>query len=408
MDEICRIDLCCGCGACSNICPKKAITMRADDCGFKHPQIDAQKCIDCGLCKKTCPINSTLEREEKTVAYATKAKDSLLRKKSQSGGAFSVIAIYLLTQNWIIYGVGFESLSVVYKRITTIEELNDLKNSKYVQADLLDTHNKVEKDLKEGKKVLFSGTPCYVQSLLKYLDAKKIDGDNLVTVDLICYGVPSPKLYAEYIHLEEVRANKKVKSFIFRDKEWSLNEKYSRITFEDDNSMLVNGYLRLFSNKLSTRESCLKCKFASPLRVSDITVGDFWGIENINPEFDDNKGVSCIIPNTNKGDLIINQVLDQFYVYKSTFKDAQKKQKALTNSVGEIDGRVEFWDDYKNKGIEYVLVKYFSYKTSCHVSIKGRHIKTFNAKFLYSHIRGVIKTNMPAPIRKMMRRLLRR
>lgn len=409
MLEICREELCCGCAACSSVCPRSAIQIVVDKHGFKRPLVMAEKCIECGKCQRACPINADIERRKSENAYAAKAKDKEVRKKSQSGAAFSVIATEILKNGGIVYGAALNRTKVEYQRIENLSQLEVLKKSKYVQADLEGMHLLVENDLRHNKKVLFSGTPCYVASLLSYLTIKRVSTDNLITVDLICYGVPSPGLYDEYLKLEEQRIGKNILDFIFRDKQWSLNEKYSKIAWENCcYETVTNGYLRMFSSKLATRQSCLECKFAQPERVSDITVGDYWGIEKLKPEFDDNRGVSVIICHTPKGQNLFERVKNKFMLLETSFSDAQKKQPALTHPSGQISQYNNFWDDYEKNDLKYVLSKYCDYDTSCHINVQGARILTLEKRFLYSHLRGIVKNNLPNRLRPLVRRILRK
>lgn len=409
MKEICRQEKCCGCAACVSVCPHKAIEMYVDKHGFKRPKINQEKCVDCQLCQRACPVGGKGQFRKTKKAYAIKAKDNHIRQESQSGGAFSVIAQDLIKQGWIIYGASFAGIDVVYERVTGLSDLNRLKKSKYVQADMTGIHRDIERDLRKGNRVLFSGTPCYVASVISFLQAKHIDCKRLVTIDVICYGVPSPRLYEEYIKLEEQKSGKKVLHFTFRDKEWSLNEKYSRIVWENSSiETLTNGYLRMFSNKLAVRPSCISCDYARAERVSDITIGDYWGIEKLKPEFDDNRGVSVLICHTEKGKEIFHGVYDKFESHETEFESAQKKQPALTKPSGSIKGQNEFWDDYEKHGLQYVLSQYCDYDTSCHINIKGKRILTKDKNFLYSHFRGILKTRMPNQLRPFIRKILRR
>lgn len=409
MVEICDENRCCGCASCFSVCPMSAIKMKADKRGFKRPLIDTEKCVECGLCQKVCPINADLRFYKTENAYAAKAKDKVVRRESQSGGAFAVFAAEALKNGWIVYGASSNKTKVIYQRITDLQHLELLKKSKYVQADLEGIHWLISKDLTDNKKVIFSGTPCYVASILSYLKIKNIPTDNLITVDLVCYGVPSPGLYEEYIKLEEKKKGKKVTNFVFRDKQWSLKEKYSKITWESGSyETLTNGYLRMFSSNLATRCSCLECKFARGERVSDITIGDYWGIGKLKPEFDDNRGVSVIICHTQKGKTLFNSVKEDFTLFETSFSDAQGNNPALERPLGTINQYDDFWNDYEKKDLQYVLSKYCEYDTSCHVNVRGRRILTTDKNFLCSHLLGIVKNNLPNGLRPLIRRILRR
>ena len=406
MEKICEEKLCCGCSSCGHICPTHAIIMRKDNLGFLRPFIDNDRCVNCNMCKKACPINESSQLAISKKTFAAKAKNKHQRLEGQSGGAFGVFANFICSIGGVVFGVGTNGLNVVYKSVTKSEELIDLKTSKYVQAEIGDTYDYVAQYLMNGRKVLFSGTPCYVSGLLNYLKVREIETDNLITLDLVCFGVPSPSIYDQYIMMEEENANSKIKKFIFRDKQWSLNEKYSRIIWNDrKNDTLVNGYLKLFSSELASRDSCNYCKFASNKRVSDVTVGDYWGIEKLKPTFDDNRGVSLVLLNTNKGENLFEQVKDRFTFLETTFDDAQREQPALTHPIGQIKDKELFLREYREFGIKTALVKYCDYDSSCHIDINGKKIVTKEKTFLKSHFRGLIKTYCPRFLRRIMRKV---
>ncbi len=398
---------CCGCGACESVCGKGAITLCPNEKGFLAPKIDSELCVECGLCDKVCPEqnDSTLKAEK--AVYALKAPKKI-RRESQSGGAFALLAEKILANGGVVYGAAvLDDISVGYLRVTDSEKLGKLKTSKYVQADNRKTYESVLSDLKEGKEVLYSGTPCYVAGLYRYLNIKKCELGKLCTIDLVCHGVPSPKLYSEYIELESKKAGKRAKGFVFRDKQWSLNEKYSKIIWDEHNSTLLGGYLRMFASRLSHRPSCLVCKYACRDRVGDITLGDFWGIETLRPDFDDNRGVSLAVANTEKGEAMLASVLGATKNLKFTKDDAVKKQPSMQKSAGKPEKYDEFWKFYSENGLEASLLEYCNYKTAARVNLKNNQIKTLDKRFLRSHIRGRIKTSIPSFLRKAARKIVK-
>lgn len=409
MVEICNREKCCGCGACSNICPQNAIDMKYNNHGFLIPVINKKKCIECKLCQKVCPINSEISKGENNYVFAAKAKNTNVRFNSQSGGAFAVLARKIILNDGIVYGAVYRDKKVFYSRAKNMLELEHLKKSKYVQADLSGIFHKIENDLKNGKSVLFSGTPCYVAAISTYLRFKKINMNNFITIDLVCYGVPSPGIFKEYLELEEKTANKEIKNFVFRDKKWSLKEKYSKITWKDEEKeTIVNGFLRLFSSKLAVRNSCCNCKFSNSQRISDITIGDYWGIEKIKPDFDDNRGVSVIICHTSKGKNLFKNVKNDFNLYQTSFEDAIRNNPALRMSLGLVKNQDVFWKDYEQQGLLYVMKKYADYETSCHVDIIGNRFLTKDKQFIKNFILGKIKNGIPNWSRPILRKLIRR
>lgn len=351
---------CCACTACKNICPKQAIEMISDEKGFLYPKINDSKCIKCGLCEKVCFYNTGYkildDHLDKIETYAVKHKDLQIRMASQSGGAFTVFSDEILKRNGVIYGVGFDkALKVCYKRAITKEERNEFRGSKYVQSELNDIFKQIKKDLEDDKWVLFSGTPCYVAGLVKYLSKKKYE--KLLLLDIICHGVPSPKLYKEYLIYLESCYNGKINNFNFRDKNfgWKTHIESFIINNKKYSSTM---YTTLFYSHLALRESCHNCQFTNLNRPSDITIADCWGVQQNKPEIDDNKGVSLVIINTKKGKSIYENILVNLNYYGININEyiqPQLKEPSKKNKKREI-----FWNDYNKKGFEYVVKKYTS------------------------------------------------
>lgn len=356
---------CCGCTACYNICPKSAITMEEDSEGFMVPVIDQAQCIDCGHCRKVCGFKQGITNKlDNQAVYAVKRKNSFRRMESQSGGAFSAVAESFLKQNNIVYGVSMdESLNAVYTRISSHDELKKLKGSKYVQAIVGEIYADVEKDLKEKKTALFGGTPCHVDGLLYYLKAKKIDINSLYTYDLICHGVPSPKLFKDYIKLTEAEYQSKVVSFNFRDKMFGWHgHKTSMVLMQSNKKIISENYVNLFYSHLELRSSCHKCLYTNINRISDITIADYWGIEKIHPEFDDNKGCSLMILNTEKGKALFDIIKSEIDCIATSVE--QCMQPNLQQPTVCPGNRDIFWKEYYEKGFEYVAKKYCQYDIS--------------------------------------------
>ncbi len=398
---------CCGCGACESICGKGAITLCPNEQGFLAPKIDNKLCVDCGLCGKVCPEqNDSTLRAEKAV-YALKAPKKI-RRESQSGGAFALLAESVLKNNGIVYGAGFDSdLSVRYFRVDSTKELSNLKRSKYVQANNREMYKQVYNDLEAGKEVLYSGTPCYVAGLYNFLNAKKCSLDNLYTIDLVCHGVPSPRLYKEYLELESKKANKQAVSFVFRDKKLYLNELCSKIIWDNSNATIVNGYLRLFHSRLGHRTSCHNCRFSAPNRVGDVTLGDFWGIEEVNARFDEHDGVSLVIVNSENGARMVDRILTDSEYLPSNKEAAIKKQPKLQKPSGKAENYEQFWEVYASAGLEKALIEFCDYNTVCNVKLKNGHIRTRNIKYIFAHLKGKIKNGIPYPVVSVIKKILR-
>ena len=352
-----KMNCCTGCGACEKSCPVNAITMKANEKGFLYPKIDMEKCIRCKKCVAVCPVNETTVNEETKVAYAFKRKDDAKRMESQSGGAFSAFAEEILRQGGIVYGVALnEAGKAVYKRVDNEDELMSLKGSKYVQADLKDAYNCVKEDLKIGK-VLFSGTPCYVAGLNNYLKGENTD--NLLTVDLICHGVPSPDVYESHLtHLSE-SCGKQITAFNFRDK-YRTGWHGHMETYTDDEEIKVseNVYANIFYTDACLRESCYSCRYANTERVADITIGDFWGVEKVFPDMDDNKGLSLVLVNSGKGRRFFAEFIQEADVKIRETKTKKCLQRNLQIPTPRSKKTEDFWNDYLKCDYKKIVRKY--------------------------------------------------
>ena len=381
---------CCGCTACKNICPKNAIEMVEDEEGFLYPQINKDKCINCGLCKKVCPIlnkQSFEEFEQKAYLFQNKKDD--VRSDSTSGGFFSALGEYIIENNGVVYGAAFnDSFKVEHMSATTKEELKKFRKSKYVQSNLKDTFKEIKNDLKDGKLVAFSGTPCQVAGLNAYLNKKY---DNLILVDIMCHSVPSPLVfekYKEYI-LKKMNANKII-SINFRDKK-KYGYKYSMMTVVTDKGTYSQGidtdpYLRAFFGDYSVRPSCYNCHFKTQKRVSDITIWDCFNINEIDKSFDDDKGTTRILVQSEKGLNILNK-LENIRAKEIDLKIAVGKVHEMTHSVKENKNRKLFFEEINNN--EKTLDKYFpiNIKTKANSFVR----KTLSVTGLYSKVKTVAK-----------------
>lgn len=379
MNLICEKTKCFGCTACQNICPKQAITMQEDERGFKYPKIQEDKCIDCGLCKKVCPYYDVEKiKNNKTIAIAVKNKNEDIRIKSTSGGVFSEIAEYAIKNNGIVYAATFnEELEVIHKELTNIEDIPKFRGSKYVQSNVEGVVEKIEEDQEKYKKVIFIGTPCQVAGVKKYLESKR-KLENVILIDLICHGVPSPKVWRE--HIKILNRKGEVKNFYFRTKIKGWHRNKQKVEYNtgrnDYKSPLSQAYNELYFTEKISRKSCYQCPFTDIRRVSDITIGDFWGVERKYPEFDDNKGVSLILINTEKGEKIINDIKNKLIIKE--VKNEHVMQPQLKYPVKEPENNDKFWKEYEEKGHLYILKKYTN------MNIKKRIIN--NTKILIMKI----------------------
>lgn len=303
---------CCGCEACVQKCPKHCITMRVDSEGFLYPNVDEPLCINCGLCEKVCPeINNNPSRDPFQV-FAAQANENEILQKSSSGGIFTLLATKILNKKGVVFGAIFDkNWSVIHSYTENVSELDSFRRSKYLQSKIGNTYKQVEKFLKLGNIVLFTGTPCQVKGLKLYLGKEY---NNLLTVDFICHGVPSPAVWQMYLkaYVESVGENVSSIDYInFRDKKSGWKNYSLSIDFQNSTISEVysrNLYMKLFLSDIILRPACYSCKAKNGQSNSDITIGDFWGIEKVFPDCIDDKGYSLVLVNTEKGETFLREI----------------------------------------------------------------------------------------------------
>ena len=354
---------CCGCYSCYNICPKKAIEMVEDEKGFKYPKIDKEKCINCGLCKKVCPIINNKNFEKEVKAYACFNKNLETRMNSSSGGIFSLIANYILDLNGIVFGAQFDKeYNVVHSYIENQKDLYKFQCSKYVQSDIGDTYKKAKEFLDNDKYVLFTGTPCQIEGLYKFL---RRDYDKLYTQDFICHGVPSPRVWRKYLKETNCKYNEQPQNISFRSKDNSWQDFELKIQYKNNvyrNTQGKDTYLRAFLNDICLRESCYKCNFKKKNRVSDFTLADFWGIDNIDKSMNDDKGISLVVVNSNKGKELFEKLKENLEYKEVNFDDAIKYNMNMVSSVKMNKNREKFFNDLDKNDLDSLVNKYFKKK----------------------------------------------
>lgn len=352
---------CCGCTACASVCPKKAISMVEDAEGFKYPQIDEDACVSCGLCLKTCPIAGRPKEYESNVkkAYALKHKDKEVLKNSTSGGAFTAFSDYVLEKGGVVYGAAFDGNMVVrHARAENVDERNAMRGSKYVQSDLKNTFSLVKKNLKEGRRVLFSGTPCQVDGLKHYLGSYY---PNLICVDLICYGVSSPLLFLEHIKLLEHKNHSKCVDYSFRPKLWTYHSNKSTATFKNGRLVHSNAYVDLYKSiyysRLANRPSCHSCRYSNLSRPGDLTIADCRVIDKIYPDFGSNEGVSLVFVNTDVGEKVFGEISDRVMAMPVSLDDVMQPPLRAPSLPNERRG--EFMAVYFKNGYKKAIDSYF-------------------------------------------------
>ena len=385
---------CCGCTACMNICPKGAIEMVEDSEGFKYPKINKDKCINCGLCKKVCPIfNFKKEEKHEQDGYVINNKDKQVRKESTSGGAFSAIANYIISNGGYVFGAAFEKdFTVTHQCVNTEKDLAKFRNSKYVQSSPKDTFKQVKELLKENKLVCYSGTPCQIEGLRNYLQK---DYENLVLVDVVCRAVPSPKLLRTYLNYikENKLNNENIERVAFRDKS-KYGYKYTLMTVKSKNHIYQEGidtdpYLRAFFTGLAIRPSCENCKFKKQYRRSDFTMWDCFNIENFSKEMDDNIGTTRLLVQSEKGRKIFEEIKDDINYKKIDNSVLIRDSRELVKSTKTNSKRKEFFEDLNSLEYKDLNKKYLP--NNIKTKLEKRIRRTLVNTSIYNKIKGIAK-----------------
>ena len=327
-----------------NACPKSAIQMREDEYGFVYPVIQEDLCVGCGACTKACPYQNSLGIHAVQRVFAASAKDDELIQKSASGGVFAVLADEVLSHGGIVYGSALvfenERLEPKHIRVDRIEDVHLLQGSKYVQSAIGDTYRQAKEDLLSGKRVMFTGTPCQVAGLNQYL---KKEYDNLLTAEIICHGVPSKRLFHEFMDFYGNQLGGRIHEFYFRDKSKGQGM-FTRCVYTDSagniKTSIKNGnlmaYIYFFIKSYTYRINCYSCPFARPERVADITLGDYWGFHEEYPQYressglSNSRGVSCVLVNTERGANIWNACEKRFIAIPSEFEKVARHNDQLT------------------------------------------------------------------------------
>ena len=301
---------CTGCRLCGDSCPKHSISFQEDLEGFFYPTVNEDTCVNCGLCEKMCPALHVKKNECAVNSYAVYATDIGAREAGSSGGFFGLLAERVLNEGGRVWGAAFDAeLKLVHRKADNLRELAPLLKSKYIQSDLTGVYAKIKKDISEGVKTLFCGSPCQVNALKNYI-GKEVDG--LITVDFVCHGVPNQRLFDMSIRWYEKKHNTKVEWFQFRYKGGGVKHPQSfALRHKGENNVRIGLHYQFpyyfgFQKYITLRPSCYQCKWACTERSGDITLGDYWGIEKFTPKFNAKDGVSMILCNTRKGDELLN------------------------------------------------------------------------------------------------------
>lgn len=343
---------CCGCRACEQICPKKAISMIENKNGFLMPFVDDSKCIGCGLCVQSCAFKEPVNKNMPLSVYAARFLNDKILAKSSSGGIFPAISYEILKSKGVVVGCRYnERLKAEHICIEDVDDIVYLQGSKYVQSDTLNTYTKIREYLNCGRTVLFSGTPCQVGGLKKYL---RKDYDNLFTIETICHGAPSPKIFAKYLEWLAERFGSKVVGFSFRDKEKKAWGGFDlRVQLENGTVKFIYGqtdpyFVGFFEGRLS-RDSCYNCVYATRDRVADLTLGDYWGIEKAHIDFVDPRGVSVVLVNSKKGEWLFDLIKDKIFYVKSDWESAALLNPELKRPAIKPEVRDRFYTVFREE-----------------------------------------------------------
>lgn len=379
---------CTGCGACVQRCPKQCISWTQREFGFRYPQIDKDACVNCGQCEKVCPIDKALEVSAEQKAYAAVHKDDEVLAKSTSGGAFTAIADAVFAQGGIVYGAAMlDGMQVKHIRTSGKDDFEGLRSSKYLQSDTGTTYQMVEQDLKQGKTVLYSGTPCQIDGLKNFLGK---DCENLYTVDVVCHGVGSQAYFDKYMDYARERYGK-IKALRFRSKEyagWSCggvvvvvdsSDCLKKIPYRD----FDNYYYSYFLSGDIYRKSCYSCKYANTNRVGDFTLGDYWGVEALNLPLQTENGCSLLLVNNRHAMQLLDEIesLDRV---ETTVEQAAHCNKQLNAPSKLMDSRQNRIGEYESMSGQQIQKEYLK-----------NHRKTV--------VKGQLKALMPYKLKLLIR-----
>lgn len=386
---------CCGCAACVSICPTNAISMEPDCDGFMYPIVSDDLCIDCTLCQKVCAFqNKTILNKKPLATYAAINKNKETLKASSSGGAFAAIATLVFKKGGLVFGCAWNSnMETEHIGIDNPADIKKLQGSKYVQSNVGTTYIETRQYLRDERWVLFTGTPCQIAGLKSYLGK---DYEKLITVDLICHGVPSAIFFKGYINWLENKNRGTLIGFNFRDKSrygWGHNAKatWQRSDGVQRDTIIPEWHYfhQYFMHSHIQRESCYECKFACSDRQGDFTIGDYWGIKKVHPEIDSSSGVSVLLVNSNKGMGLIEEIGESMELLESWYEKAAKENGTLIRPSTRSSKRDEILKIFREKGAQSVANKY------------ERENK-------FEILKSKTKSKIPQPVKKMLRKVLQK
>lgn len=359
---------CTGCQACISICPKNCIDIVVNEEGFSFPEINISKCIQCNLCDRVCPIMNEQIKSTHTQAYGIKNKNEKERQDSSSGGVFSLLAGQILDQGGIVFGAAYNDDFVVHHiAIKDKKDMFRLQSAKYAQSVIGNSFKETEAALKSGHKVLFSGTPCQCSGLKQFL---RKEYDNLLLVDLICHGVPSPKVWQKYIDYRSLKENKGKRPFRINMRSkisgWSRYGYSTEFDYGEGHITQIHNsqdlFMKAFGGNICLRKSCSDCVAKGVERCTDLTLGDYWGVWNQYPKFDDDKGTSIVFVHSEKGEKILRQLDNKIDCIEVEIDEAYKENMSLINSSKVHEKREEFLERVNTSNFQELVLEYFPLK----------------------------------------------
>lgn len=356
------VNMCTGCTACMSVCPEECIIMKSDEEGFKHPKVSKSDCSNCGMCSRACPVLEKQKQNEVLRVAAAKNKDDAVRLSSSSGGVFTLLAEQVIKSGGVVFGAAINKrMQVVHTYTESIDGLKQFRGSKYVQSDMGECFTQAEEFLKLGRRVLFSGTPCQIGGLIGFL---RKPYDNLLTVDCICMGVPTPKVWELYSNARVEDANAPATEISFRSKQTGWSNYSFSMTFNNgtlySKTHKEDAYMRCFGKLVFIRPSCHQCVFKNLTNKSDITLGDYWGVATRFKTFDDNRGISLVLLNSQKGADRFSEIEDRLIVMESDVKHAMDTHRSLVESIPPSKKRDAFFKmlESDKMDIDTLLNKY--------------------------------------------------
>ena len=385
---------CCGCSACKSICPKHCITMKEDNEGFLYPEINHEFCIDCKLCEKVCPVQNVLQGKGIKSIYTICSKDKENLIESASGGSFVPLAEYVIDQGGVVFGAAYDNhMQLKHQYTESKHDIKKFRGSKYIQSEIDDSFDKVKFFLKKGRIVLFSGTPCQVQGLYNFLNTNI---NNLITLDFVCHGVPSPKVFRKYIEYIENKYKAQVKDYKFRTKKYGYTGySYSksilsngRSVWADNEDKYTQFMTKSFFAEITSRPSCSKCAFKSKNHISDFTVFDCWHWKQLSKNIDGKMGATTMIINTLKGKMIFNEIKNHFIYENSNIETAIKLDGiSMLYSIPANRKRNDFFRSLDKMTIPQLYEEYLELKGLARVK---ELIKSILDKYkILTHIRNL-------------------